>query len=449
MATNAHPRAQIPLSSAQVTVLLEYLMRPEGLAYNQPLIAEIAAEVSPERYQQAVNQAARRFEMLFSCYECVDAEASFTVGPARDIEVTVYDSKADAAARFVTPFDLASGLLVRAGMVRYDGQVTCLLLDFHHIATDGVSLGFFSKELAAALAGQSPTRVYGSLAKHVFRQGKEPGEVAARDRSAVFLKDALAAGIRRTPWPSTITHDDSDAPASLGYAAERFNLDIDLSKSLKARALETKHTAFRLFYLAFLATHALVAQRSEITSAFVASGRARDSSFDVYGMLSKTILCPVRLDRGHSILRTLDSLGSQIDDALQHQELSPQNVLSAVARANGERVLIDALFVFQNIAFLRQSILGGFLRSFSEARKEVQFDMVIHVFDLGTRGHEIHWEYSPTKYSREDVCHFAGLFEALLRRLAGTDLSVTFGDLLGDAAEVSAPEADVPELDFS
>lgn len=439
----------MPLSSAQFTVLLEHLMRPDGLAYNQPLIVEIPVEVSAERYHQAFNKAASRFEMLFSCYQYVDGEASFSIGPVRDIEVTVYASKADAAARFVAPFHLGSGPLVRAGMICYDGRVTCLLLDFHHIATDGVSVGFFSKELAAALAGKSIGRVYGSLAEHVSWARFEPRHVAARDRSAEFLEAALVAGVRRTPWSSSPSHDDSTAAADLGYAAECFHLDIDLSKRLKARALETRHTAFRLFYLAFLATHALVAQRMDITSAFVASGRTRDSSFDVYGMLSKTVLCPVRFDHGRSIVRTLESLSQQIDHALEHQELSSESLLRAMAKASGDRVLVDALFVFQNIGFLRQNILGGYMRSFSQARKEVQFGMVIHVFDLGMLGHEIHWEYSPRKYSADDVRRFASMFEDLLSKLASTDLETCLGDLMGGPESAGDPQSTVPELDFS
>jgi len=449
MDNDAASEALVPLTSAQFTVLVEHLIRPSGLAYNQPLIAEIPGEVSLQTYRGAVNSAARRCEMLFSRYHYVNGEAGFTIGVPHEIDVVVYDTQAEAAASFVSPFDLNRDPLLRAGMVRYDGHVTCLLIDFHHIATDGVSIGFFSKQLAEALAGKPFSRVYRTLVDYITWATDDLAHRAARERSNALLKESIAAGVRRTPWPSSFVQEDQGPTAELGYAVHRFHLDPALSRRIKDRALATRQTAFKLCYLAFLATHASVAARTDITSAFVASGRTGHPFFDAYGMLSKTVLLAARLDRERTLAATLALLSHDINTALESQELSSESLLRSLAKATGERALVDALFVFQNIAFLKQPVLGGYFRSFCEGRKEVQFGMVVHVFDRGTPGYEIHWEYSPKRYSPDAVREFARKFENLVAELARVDLEVRLGELIDGPVLATTVGSEIPELDFS
>ena len=53
---------------------------------------------------------------------------------------------------FVRPFDLSEGPLVRFEIVRAGGLY--LLMDMHHLVTDGASIDIFLHQLCAKLDGQ-------------------------------------------------------------------------------------------------------------------------------------------------------------------------------------------------------------------------------------------------------------------------------------------------------
>ncbi len=54
-----------------------------------------------------------------------------------------------ARRRRSAPFDLSSGPLLRAKLLRLDEEEHVLLLTMHHIVSDGWSMGVLVRELAA------------------------------------------------------------------------------------------------------------------------------------------------------------------------------------------------------------------------------------------------------------------------------------------------------------
>jgi amino acid adenylation domain-containing protein len=172
------PRAsadgESPLSHAQRRLWLLHQMDPRSTAYNMPAALRLAGSLDRGALRAAVGGIVARHEILRTSFPAGPrGDAVQRVAAVRPVPVPVVelgglapaarDGEAarlagEAAAR---PFDLAAGPVLRLTLLACGAGLHVLLLDLHHIASDGWSMGIFWHELAAlyeaARRGQPPT----------------------------------------------------------------------------------------------------------------------------------------------------------------------------------------------------------------------------------------------------------------------------------------------------
>jgi hypothetical protein len=83
-----------------------------------------------------------------------------------------------------TPFDLESGPLLRASIVKLQPREHLLLLDAHHIVSDGWSLGVLLREISASYTASVKGLVCPLSELPVQYAGRGNGWIAARWRSS-------------------------------------------------------------------------------------------------------------------------------------------------------------------------------------------------------------------------------------------------------------------------
>ena len=128
----------IPATPAQMRVYTAQAIQG-GTVYNVPY-AFRAESVEPEKLQNAVQALVDRYEILRTHFEEKDGKVIQVIEPKVSIEVEHLESE-DIAA-FIRPFDLTKAPLLRVGY--FDNTV---IVDMHHIITDGSSMPVFFREL--------------------------------------------------------------------------------------------------------------------------------------------------------------------------------------------------------------------------------------------------------------------------------------------------------------
>ena len=109
-----------------------------------------------------LNEIVRRHEILRTTFSSVDGQPTQVVAPSVYIPLPVVDlsefterekeAQQLAAAEAQTPFDLKTGPLVRAQLLRLAAEDHILLLTMHHIMFDGWSRRILVRELATLYA---------------------------------------------------------------------------------------------------------------------------------------------------------------------------------------------------------------------------------------------------------------------------------------------------------
>ncbi len=137
----------IPATAAQMRVYTAQSMESNSTIYNVPYVFKVDA-VDVSRLQNAVDKLIERHEILRTHFENKDGSIIQVINDNVVCEVERLDT--DDISAFVRPFDLSKAPLLRVGY--FENMV---MIDMHHIITDGSSMPVFFHELNELYMGRT------------------------------------------------------------------------------------------------------------------------------------------------------------------------------------------------------------------------------------------------------------------------------------------------------
>ncbi|HEY2740183.1 MAG TPA: condensation domain-containing protein, partial [Thermoanaerobaculia bacterium] len=167
------PGTPPPLSFSQQRLWFLHRVAPEDPVYNVPMAALVRGPLDPVALQRALAAVCSRHESLRTTFGVLEGAPVQLIAPALEIPLPVVDlpclpgepaeaAEIDRLCRdiFSLPFDLATGPLFRAVLLRLAPERHVLVLVQHHVISDGWSLGILVRDLLAlyraSLRGEDP-----------------------------------------------------------------------------------------------------------------------------------------------------------------------------------------------------------------------------------------------------------------------------------------------------
>ncbi|MGW4640521.1 amino acid adenylation domain-containing protein [Sphaerisporangium sp. NPDC004334] len=145
-----------PLSYAQERLWFMDQLVPEAAAYTIVLTLRLGGAVDAEALSAAVRQVADRHEALRTRFPAGDdGRPAAVVEESAGVRLARAEAGSEQEARLMVqelaarPFDLATGPLLRALLIRLDADDHVLALAVHHIACDGWSCDLLTSEILA------------------------------------------------------------------------------------------------------------------------------------------------------------------------------------------------------------------------------------------------------------------------------------------------------------
>src|SRR3954471_8646876 len=140
------PGAPVPMSFAQELFWRMEVASP-GHAYNVPRVARLKGPLDLAALQRALDALVARHETLRTTFTEVEREPRQVVHPAGAVPLAVVDvtNATDAEGEAIRrvrdltrrPFDLANDLQLRATVVKIGAEDNVLVLESHHVVSDG------------------------------------------------------------------------------------------------------------------------------------------------------------------------------------------------------------------------------------------------------------------------------------------------------------------------
>ncbi|MBQ0081579.1 MAG: hypothetical protein KBS95_08555, partial [Alistipes sp.] len=296
-----------PISYAQQGVYIDCVIDPENLRYNNPKAIVFEKKVTSKAVVEALAKVLECHPALFSHFEEIEGKPMQVFAEECHAEVTlrqVSASEADAAkASFVRLFDIGHGPLYRAEVLDAPTEVL-LLIDFHHLVYDGVSLNIIMQELCSLLNGIEPSLESNSYAAYAEAQQANTALHKA------YFDSLFSEGV-------TPTHIPEDLGTEEGSHEEYVHLLSTTDTISKAKALGTAPSA--LFMASAFYTLSRYVNSKNLCITTISSGRQNPLSQGVVGMFVNTLplVCNIKDETVREFIHVIREMFQQMR---QHEE---------------------------------------------------------------------------------------------------------------------------------
>src|SRR5262245_21382595 len=254
----------LPLSFAQQRLWFLDQMEPGNAAYNLPSALRLSGELDISLLKRTFSEVAKRHESLRTVFASGTGEPEQIIQEASGVQLPVIDlselqatnrqkeSRRIVGEESIRIFDLECGPLFRVRLIRESAGHHILLVNMHHIVTDGWSGGIMIREVgqlyqAYSRGGQSPLEElpiqYADYA--VWQRQWLQGD--ALDRQLAYWKRQLADP------PVLNLPTDRPRPVIQSYhgAREMFQISPELTQKLRQIAREGNATLFMALLAGF------------------------------------------------------------------------------------------------------------------------------------------------------------------------------------------------------
>ncbi|NOQ25822.1 MAG: amino acid adenylation domain-containing protein, partial [Bacteroidales bacterium] len=154
----AKEQSNYPLSSAQKRLYLLQQFDLTSTAYNIPYIISLGKEVDKSKIEEVFKQLINRHESFRTSIIVVDSEPVQLISKNVAFEVEEISIEKteleNTRNKFIRSFDLTKAPFLRVAIVDVKGEDSMLMIDMHHIISDGTTHAILEKEFQALLSGK-------------------------------------------------------------------------------------------------------------------------------------------------------------------------------------------------------------------------------------------------------------------------------------------------------
>jgi amino acid adenylation domain-containing protein len=326
---------EFPASFGQRRMWLLAEMDPGEPTYNIAWAVWLDGPLDTLVLQQAWDAALVRHEALRTTFrndsgvpvQVIEEDPGLPPLPVTSLEHLPEGEREPAARDLIgklarIPFDVATGPLAHAALVRLSPRAHVLAVVMHHIVADGWSLRLLFDELSTdyeaigrggQAAGEPPIQ-YADFAMWQIEHAEDGGFAPAGRFWRAELADLPAA----LPLPV-----DAPYPARQTFAAERIEttLDEDLAGALRKLAAKQGTTLFAVLLAAYAVVLARLTGSDDLLIGVPMAARTRPESESVVGLFMNTVPIRLRVDTGATIGDLVQAAHAATARAMEHQEL--------------------------------------------------------------------------------------------------------------------------------
>jgi amino acid adenylation domain-containing protein len=430
-----------PLSFAQRGLWVVDRLAPGNPAYVIPAALRLTGRLDVHALHAALQEIVKRHAALQVTFGLREGEPVQVLPPELpvmalpEVDLTGVTARDAELRRLVAedarrPFDLETGPLLRATLVRLDDGEHAVLFALHHIVSDAWSLGVLVREvgtLYAAFAQGRPSPLpplslqypdYVEWQREHLGGGMLERQIAWwRERLAGAPALDLPADHRRPPVPRF--RGDVVSAHLPEAAAARFR---DLCRSRGA-------TLFMGLLAVFEALLARWSGQDDLVVGTTIANRRHSDLEGLIGLFVNTLALRADLAGDPPFRELLERVRTSTLQAYEHQDVPFERLIAELGlrREAGRTPLVQVLFQAQNAPTGELDLPGLTLAPLSLPSDTAPFDLVVSVTE-SPGGAVLTCRYDRDLFERPTVARLLGHFAVLVEG-AGTDPDLRLSDL--------------------
>jgi acyl carrier protein len=342
-----------PLSLAQSRLYIIQQMDLGSIGYNIPMVVELEGDVDMDRLEEAFGKLIERHESLRTSFLMIEEEPVQEIHGSVEFEIGRFDLSAGSREEkiingFVRAFDLAKAPLLRVGILKTVDGRRIMMVDMHHIVTDGVSQDILVNDFLSLYSGGElpPLRL----------QYKDYSEWQRRMVGARFLKKQEEYWLNRFKGDIPVLNlpvDYPKRPDQTSYEGNTVRLPVD--EELSAALYETlKGTEITVFMFLLAAYNVLLSKYTRQTDIIVVSpitGRSHTDFQNIIGMFVNMLALRNQPEENKTFREFLEDVKKSALDAFENQDYQFMELVRALGLQGnlGSSPLLNTVFTMQNL----------------------------------------------------------------------------------------------------
>jgi fengycin family lipopeptide synthetase D len=412
------------LSPAQKRLYILHQVEMDNTAYNIHAALLLEGRVDRDRFAQVFKELVERHESLRTSFEIIEGEPVQRIHDKVEFEIKVLRGvqgggfskeppwPPEAFIRgFNRPFDLSQAPLLRVGLGEIAEGHHILMLNMHHIISDGTSIDIFEKEFTSLYRGESlrPLRI----------QYKDYSQWLNERREEGVLKEQEAYWLNEFDEEVPVLELPIDYPRPALQCFDggvlRFEVDSAVKKALKALAGGEGATLFMVLLAIFNIFLAKLSGGEEIVIGTPVEGRNHEDLRQVIGMFVNTLALKNVPGGSKTFKGFLKDIKTRTLAAFENRDYPFEELVEQVTvkRDAGRNPLFDVMFVMEESGRTEIDLGDLKLKPYEYESRKVKFDMVLRAINIED-GLCFELDYCTALFKRETVERFIVYFKKIL-----------------------------------
>lgn len=389
----------------------------KGVEYNLPMAFELEGDLDVARLEEVFRKLIHRHESLRTSFHMARGQVVQVVSPTVDFAIDILeecgDGEIDETMRdFIRPFDLGKTPLVRVALVPMGPRRHMLLMDVHHLVSDGTSMGILFREMAALYAGQEPPPPAATY-KDFAQWQREYLQT-----EPVRAQEAYWRGILTDTPPLLNLDIDYPRPAKFSFMGGRIDFQArpEVHAALKTLCARQGVTLYMLLLAAYEVLLSKYSRQEDMIVAAPTSGRYIADVQDVIGMFVDTHMVRSRPRSELRFDEFLQQVKTDVRGALENQQYQLWDMIIGYATQNGGKSPFSTVFIVQDQSFKAMDMPGLEVKERDPGFHVAKFELTLGAIER--EGHlDFELEYSTDVYRRSTARRLSGHYLHLLEQI--------------------------------
>ncbi|MCW5314091.1 amino acid adenylation domain-containing protein [Nostoc sp. KVJ3] len=432
------------LSFAQQRLWLLAQLQGTSASYNMPMGLQLDGNLNINALHSSFAYLLNRHASLRMYFPTVAGNPQIAMPVAvnyanlNDIEVlTIQDcqnldeySQSPKIQHFINthvqePFDLNTGPLFKAKLLQLKEQKYVLLINMHHIISDGWSMGVFVRELRQAYTAfaqnQTPTLAplpiqYSDYAN--WQRNWLQGEVL--ETQINYWKNQLQDAPPLLELPT-----DYPRPALQSYRGARYlsSLMPELTSAIKALSQQQGASLFMTLLATLNILLARYSRQEDLCIGSPIANRTHSQTDSLIGFFVNTLVLRNQIKPEQSFIEFLQQTRQTCLDAYSHQDIPFEFLVEKLQpeRSMSHNPLFQVMLVLENNESSDLSLPGLEIQWLDLTCPFAKFDLTLLVIESDNQLN-CYWEYATDLFDQNTIQRMAEQFEVLLQGIVDNPL---------------------------
>ncbi|PJI10003.1 MULTISPECIES: non-ribosomal peptide synthetase [Clostridium] len=394
--------------------------------YNIPLVYVIKGNFDRYRFEKSICKLINRHEALRTSFHVIDGDIFQKIHAVADFKTKYiyagmkFDKNKFQAKKFIKPFDLSKSPLIRAFIIEFlDAFV--LIIDMHHIISDGVSVGIIMKELSELYNEEKLNELriqykdYSNWVNNMYEKN------LLKEQENYWLNE-----FKGKPFEMNVCLNGKKVlNKDFKGNTIKFKIDKKLTSKINKTLNNLGITKFMFYISAYYVLLYKYTGQEDLIIGTPVSGRTNEDIKDTVGMFVNMLPLRSNISGNMSFKEVLSEVKSNSLNAFENQEYDLKNLIEKLNI--NDTSLFNITFSFQNLNIDNLSFKDTEISMYNLKSETAKFDvsMILKENKEYTFGE---LEYKKSVYSKKFMENFANHYINILSEVT-KDFSCSISEI--------------------